>query len=243
MREQTAEKRAWAPGSASSVSSPVAPQLRLVDRRIESSVPALPPGQLTIVQSAAKRALDLFVSGVLLVLLTPVLMLTGIAIRLDSAGPALFRQWRTGLNGQPFRIVKFRTLNVTEDGDEVVQVKKHDRRVTRLGQFLRRYSIDELPQLINVLRGEMSLVGPRPHAIAHDRDYSRQIRNYYQRLHVKPGLTGWAQIHGLRGETTLSEMRERVSFDVWYVDHAGFLLDLRILLATPRVVLGRRNAW
>jgi putative colanic acid biosynthesis UDP-glucose lipid carrier transferase len=167
-----------------------------------------------------------------------------LAIRLDSRGAAIFRQWRIGLHGQAFRVWKFRTLSVVEDGDDIAQVTKADPRVTRIGGFLRRTSIDELPQLINVLRGEMSLVGPRPHARAHDRYFAAHIDNYALRHDVKPGITGWAQVNGVRGETaTVEEMRRRVGFDLWYVRQARLALDLRILLATPGAVLRGRNAW
>lgn len=194
-------------------------------------------------QRAAKRALDLTAASALLVLLAPFLFVICIAIRIDSPGRALFRQWRLGQNGRPFRIVKLRTLSVMEDGSAVRQVTKGDPRVTRLGQVLRRMSLDEVPQLINVLCGDMSLVGPRPHAIVHDHEYAALIPEYVLRQNVKPGITGWAQIHGRRGETpTPEEMRRRVEFDLWYVAHAGLGLDLRILCATPRVVLLGRNA-
>jgi len=190
-----------------------------------------------------KRITDVALSLLLLFLLAPLLAVVALAIRLDSPGAAIFRQWRIGFAGQPFRIWKFRTLNVTEDGDDVAQVIKADPRITRVGAFLRRTSIDELPQLINVLRGEMSLVGPRPHARAHDRYFAERIENYKLRYNVKPGITGWAQINGLRGETaTLEEMRRRVGFDLRYVRRAHFVFDLRILLATPRVVLLSGNA-
>jgi putative colanic acid biosynthesis UDP-glucose lipid carrier transferase len=179
-----------------------------------------------------------------LLFLAPLFVLTALAIRLDSRGAAIFRQWRIGLHGQAFRVWKFRTLCVVEDGDDIAQVTKADPRVTRIGGFLRRTSIDELPQLINVLRGEMSLVGPRPHARAHDRYFAARIDNYALRHDVKPGITGWAQVNGVRGETaTVEEMRRRVGFDLWYVRQARLALDLRILLATPGAVLRGRNAW
>jgi exopolysaccharide biosynthesis polyprenyl glycosylphosphotransferase len=236
--EQLAEKRGWV-----AVARPVAlpqPKLRLV--KSESWAP-----QSLRTASAylhAKRFTDVTIALLLLCLLAPFLFAVAIAIRLDSPGAAIFRQWRIGLHGAPFRIWKFRTLSVTEDGDHIAQVTRADPRTTRLGRILRRASIDELPQLINVLRGEMSLVGPRPHARAHDRYFVERIENYALRHSVKPGITGWAQINGLRGETaTLEEMRRRVGFDLRYVQQAGFALDLRILLATPGAVLFGRNAW
>jgi lipopolysaccharide/colanic/teichoic acid biosynthesis glycosyltransferase len=161
---------------------------------------------------------------------------------LDSSGPVFFVQSRTGFNGRPFRIFKFRTLNAIEDGPSVQQVSRNDPRTTRIGRMLRRTSIDELPQLINILRGEMSLVGPRPHATAHTDKYAQQISTYAFRHHVKPGLTGWAQVNGLRGETTLQSMEERVRFDLWYIDNWSIWLDLRILCATFFSVL-RASAY
>jgi lipopolysaccharide/colanic/teichoic acid biosynthesis glycosyltransferase len=147
------------------------------------------------------------------------------------------------LGGRPFTIVKFRTMNVLENGASVVQATQDDPRVTRAGRSLRRASLDELPQLLNVIRGEMSLVGPRPHALAHDDYYVERIEDYALRQQVKPGITGWAQVHGLRGETpTLDAMRQRVLLDVWYARNADLALDLEILLRTPFEVLRQRNA-
>jgi exopolysaccharide biosynthesis polyprenyl glycosylphosphotransferase len=192
---------------------------------------------------AAKRLLDIGLAAVLLCMLAPVLLVTAILIRLDSAGPALFRQTRLGLRGKPFDIVKFRTMTVLENGDRIVQATRNDPRITRIGRFLRKASIDELPQLINVLKGEMSLVGPRPHARAHDEHYARAIDNYRVRQDVKPGITGWAQVQGFRGETpTVEAMRRRVECDVWYVDHFSLALDLQILLRTPFEIFRHRNA-
>jgi len=240
LREQLAEKGDWVP-----VSEPasVLPRtaLRLVDSA--ANVGSRAAGNASRYR-LAKRAMDLVLSIVLLLLLAPFLIVVALAIRLDSSGAALFHQWRVGLGGKQFRIWKFRTLTVAEDGDDIAQVRKADPRVTRVGRILRRASLDELPQLINVLRGEMSLVGPRPHARAHDYYFAKRIENYALRQTVKPGMTGWAQINGLRGETaTLEEMSRRVGFDVWYAGQATFGLDLRILLATPRAVLLGRNAW
>jgi lipopolysaccharide/colanic/teichoic acid biosynthesis glycosyltransferase len=209
-----------------------------------------PPAKLPLRRSPAelanyrlaKRCLDLAAALVLLVVFSPVLLAAAVAIRLESRGPVLFRQWRLGRHGRPFRIVKLRTLTVVEDGP-ITQVTKNDPRLTRAGRILRKLSIDELPQLLNVVRGEMALVGPRPHAVAHDHYYTQWIEGYTERQDVQPGITGWAQIHGQRGETAaLEDMRRRVRLDLWYVRHATFLLDLRILLATPRAVLTGRNA-
>jgi putative colanic acid biosynthesis UDP-glucose lipid carrier transferase len=190
-----------------------------------------------------KRLVDIAAASILLIALAPVLLLTAILIRIDSRGPALFRQTRLGLGGRPFDILKFRTMTVLENGDRIVQATRNDPRITRIGRFLRKSSIDELPQLINVLRGEMSLVGPRPHARAHDAFYAKHIEGYTRRQLVKPGITGWAQVHGCRGETrTVEAMRQRVEYDVWYVHHGTVLLDLEILFRTILEILRPRNA-
>jgi exopolysaccharide biosynthesis polyprenyl glycosylphosphotransferase len=192
---------------------------------------------------SAKRMLDLAVAAVLAILLSPLLVLITIAVALDSPGPVLFCQRRTGLNGRPFPIFKFRSMHVLEDGARVTQARTNDPRITRVGRILRKLSLDELPQLINVLAGEMSLVGPRPHAVAHDEFYGARIANYARRFAVKPGITGWAQVNGARGATpTLAVMQARIDLDAWYVAHASFVLDLKILARTPLEVLSTRNA-
>ena len=166
------------------------------------------------------------------------------AIKLDSDGPVIFRQRRRGFNGREFAIYKFRTMTVLEDGSTVRQARRDDARVTWLGRLLRATSIDELPQLINVLRGHMSLVGPRPHAIAHDDGYTKLIANYAFRQHVKPGLTGWAQVNGFRGETAQLElMEQRVDCDLWYIKNWSFWLDLKIIARTCVEVLRGQNAY
>ena len=171
------------------------------------------------------------------------LALITLAIRLDSKGPALFRQRRTGQGGKLFGIYKFRSMHVLEDGAVIPQVTTGDPRITRVGRVLRTTSLDELPQLFNVLSGEMSLVGPRPHAIAHDEYYSARIENYDVRSQVKPGITGWAQVHGARGATAdVADMQRRIALDAWYVAHESLWLDLVILARTPLEVLRRRNA-
>lgn len=193
---------------------------------------------------AMKRVLDIAAAVTLLVLAAPVMAAVAIAIRMDSAGPIVFRQARLGLGGRPFSILKFRTMNVIEDGDAVVQATHNDKRVTGVGAFLRAASLDELPQLFNVLKGEMSLVGPRPHAIAHDTLYTTLIPNYELRQRAKPGITGWAQVNGYRGGTpTLDLMQRRVDLDAWYVANASLALDLKILLRTPLEILRPRNAY
>ncbi|MCR1286060.1 sugar transferase, partial [Escherichia coli] len=148
-----------------------------------------------------KRLLDIVVAATSLALLTPPLILAAIAIKLESKGPVIFQQRRNGFNGKPFVIYKLRSMRVQEDGGSVVQATKEDPRVTRVGRLLRQTSIDELPQLFNVLQGHMSIVGPRPHALVHDYEYGAMIANYAFRHHVKPGITGWAQVHGYRGAT------------------------------------------
>lgn len=190
-----------------------------------------------------KRALDLVVSVSLVVLLLPLIALLTLVIAADSRGPVLFCQRRTGLNGKPFGILKFRSMHVLEDGEAVTQASKGDVRVTRVGRILRKFSLDELPQLFNVMAGDMSLVGPRPHAVAHDEYYGAAISNYAVRQRIKPGITGWAQVNGARGATpTVDVMQRRVDFDAWYVAHASLALDLKILLRTPLAVLSRENA-
>jgi lipopolysaccharide/colanic/teichoic acid biosynthesis glycosyltransferase len=159
------------------------------------------------------------VAAGVIILFAPLLVLVALAIKLDSHGPILFRQTRIGFSGRPFRILKFRTMSSQDDSPVVRQATRDDQRITRVGRWLRRTSVDELPQLVNVLRGNMSLVGPRPHALAHDNQYTQMIANYSFRHHVKPGLTGWAQICGYRGETpTLDLMEKRVQHDLWYIN-------------------------
>ena len=192
---------------------------------------------------STKRVLDMGVAALALVLLSPVLALATIAILADSKGPLIFCQRRIGENGRAFGIFKFRSMHVVEDGDAVVQARDGDARITRVGRLLRKLSIDELPQLVNVLKGEMSLVGPRPHAAAHDEYYGARISNYALRHRVKPGITGWAQIHGARGATPqLSDMQARIDLDAWYVANHDIWLDLKILALTPLEVLSCRNA-
>jgi len=191
----------------------------------------------------AKRALDLAISFSLVVLLLPLIALLTLIIAADSRGPVLFCQRRAGLNGKTFGILKFRTMHVLEDGDSVTQAVKGDARITRVGRVLRKLSLDELPQLFNVMAGDMSLVGPRPHALAHDDYYAAAISNYALRHKVKPGITGWAQVNGARGATpTVDVMQRRIDLDAWYVAHASLALDLKILLRTPLAVLFGENA-
>ena len=181
----------------------------------------------------AKRATDLLVAIVALIMIAPLMILTALAVKLESTGPIIFRQRRTGFDGRVFSIYKFRTMLVLEDGPQITQSRRGDPRVTRVGRFLRQSSIDELPQFFNVLKGDMSIVGPRPHAIAHDDHYRAVISSYAFRHHVKPGITGWAQVNGQRGETRrIEDMEKRVELDLWYVNNWSILLDLRIMLRT-----------
>lgn len=199
---------------------------------------------MTLAERGAKRALDVAIASSALFLISPLLILTALAIRLDSPGPVLFRQTRNGFNNRPFRILKFRSMRVMEDGAVVRQASRHDDRVTRVGRLIRRLSIDELPQLWNVLRGEMSIVGPRPHALAHDAHFEKLIGDYPYRQHVKPGLTGWAQVNGSRGETpTTDSMAERVRLDIWYVENSSIWLDLRIILRTFTALLNVKYTY
>src|SRR4051794_2261453 len=200
-------------------------------------------GPLTSTEQAAKRCIDAIAGAVALLAVLPLLAIVAIAIKLDSPGPVLFRQQRCGFNGRCFQIFKFRTMSVIEDGPSVVQAQVADKRVTRVGKWLRRTSIDELPQLLNVLNGNMCLVGPRPHAMAHDNEFDKIVRNYAFRHRVKPGLTGWAQVNGCRGPTpTPASVERRVEYDLWYIDNWSLWLDLKILLLTPIELLRGRNA-
>jgi Undecaprenyl-phosphate glucose phosphotransferase len=194
-------------------------------------------------ERALKRALDILLAATAIIILSPILVCAAVAVKLDSPGPVLFRQRRNGFNANQFVILKFRTMTVLEDGPTVTQVCRGDHRVTRVGRFLRRSSLDELPQLINVIMGDMSLVGPRPHALAHDHEYQSLIAEYAFRHHVKPGITGWAQVNGLRGETKrLEQMVERVKLDLWYIGHWSFWLDIKIIVRTCFEVL-RSHAY
>ena len=180
-----------------------------------------------------KRACDMLLATTALVLSAPLMLLTAFAIKLDSAGPIIFRQRRVGFDGRAFFIYKFRTMSVMEDGPQIVQAQREDSRVTKVGRLLRQSSVDELPQLVNVLKGDMSLVGPRPHAIAHDNRYGAAISSYAYRHHVKPGITGWAQINGQRGETRdIADMERRIDLDLWYINNWSLILDFKIMWRT-----------
>ena len=192
--------------------------------------------------AALRPALDQTLAALALFLVAPLLVLVALLVRLDSKGPVLFRQTRTGKDGHPFQIYKFRTMRVLDDGAVVHQATRGDARVTRVGALLRRTSIDELPQLLNVLQGDMALVGPRPHALAHDLYYGAEIPTYRHRFAVKPGITGWAQINGSRGPTpTLADMQRRAALDLWYIENQSLRLDLQILLRTVLAEITRRT--
>jgi Undecaprenyl-phosphate glucose phosphotransferase len=198
---------------------------------------------LTDFELLKKRIVDLLIAATALVLLAPLIACVALIIRLDSPGPVFFLQRRYGFNQKPFRIIKFRTMTTLEDGERVVQATAGDSRITRVGRWLRRWNIDELPQLVNVLIGDMSLVGPRPHALSHDRCYEQRIARYARRHNVRPGITGWAQVNGLRGETqSVDQMRRRVEHDLYYIDNWSMFFDLRILLLTVVSPMAYRNA-
>jgi len=201
-------------------------------------------GPLSSFERWVKRGLDVCSASAGIVLLMPLLVITALLIKLDSPGPILFRQMRCGFNGRKFKIFKFRTMSVLEDGLSIRQAASNDVRVTRIGRWLRRSSIDELPQLFNVLAGTMSLVGPRPHAVAHDNQFEKIVGKYAFRHHVKPGLTGWAQVHGHRGPTpSPKDIQRRTEFDLWYIDNWSLRLDLFIIARTFVEVMRGRNAY
>ncbi len=220
---------------------------RFVDAHIDKvgaiSSLSLSGHPLNLLEIAGKRAFDIVVATTALLLLSPLLLACAILIRLESDGPALFIQRRYGFNRETFRIVKFRTMTTMEDGREIKQATVGDKRVTRIGRFLRRYNIDELPQLLNVLRGDMSLVGPRPHALAHDQLFERRIALYARRHNVKPGITGWAQVNGLRGEIDSPEkIRLRIEHDLYYIDNWSLFFDVWIMFLTVFSRKAYRNA-
>jgi lipopolysaccharide/colanic/teichoic acid biosynthesis glycosyltransferase len=190
------------------------------------------------VKARRKRVLDLAVGIPAALICFPLCMFIAVAIVLDSGGPALFQQRRIGLHGKSFRILKFRTMTMIEDAPQAIPPAHDSPHVTRVGRLLRPWGLDELPQLLNVLLGDMSLVGPRPHAVAEDHHYAVRIPNYDYRRLVRPGITGWAQVHGARGATRqLSDMQARIDFDIWYIDHATIGLDLLIMASTPLAIL------
>jgi putative colanic acid biosysnthesis UDP-glucose lipid carrier transferase len=191
-----------------------------------------------------KRLEDLVLGSLILLLISPFMLAIAIAVKLTSPGPAIFKQRRYGLNGEVIEVWKFRSMSVLEDGGHVPQAQKNDPRVTRLGAFMRRTSLDELPQFINVLQGQMSIVGPRPHAVAHNEQYRKLIHGYMLRHKVKPGITGWAQVNGWRGETdTMEKMEMRVKYDLDYINNWSLWLDLKIIVMTAFVGMRGKNAY
>jgi putative colanic acid biosynthesis UDP-glucose lipid carrier transferase len=191
-----------------------------------------------------KRIQDALLATLFLAICAPIMLLVALAIKVTSRGPVLFRQGRHGEDGKAFAVLKFRSMTVMDNGSAVVQAQRHDVRLTRVGAFIRRTSLDELPQFINVLKGEMSIVGPRPHAIAHNHLYRTKILEYMRRHKVKPGMTGWAQVNGLRGETdTLAKMVARVDHDLDYIRRWSLWLDIKIIFLTIFGRKVRQNAY
>jgi putative colanic acid biosynthesis UDP-glucose lipid carrier transferase len=191
-----------------------------------------------------KRATDLVLGSLILLMILPLLLIIAVIVKVESPGPVIFRQRRYGLDGREIMVWKFRTMKVTEDGATIRQATRDDPRITRFGGFLRRTSLDELPQFINVLQGTMSIVGPRPHAVAHNEQYRKLIDGYMLRHKVKPGITGWAQVNGLRGETdTLDKMSKRIEYDLAYLRNWSLRNDLEIILKTPLVAWKKENAY
>lgn len=196
------------------------------------------------VRGLLKRLSDMVIASLILVLIAPLLLLIALGVKLSSPGPVLFKQRRYGLDGEEIVVYKFRSMSVCEDGDSIVQASRGDERITGFGAFLRRTSLDELPQFINVLQGRMSVVGPRPHAVAHNETYRKLIKGYMVRHKVRPGITGWAQVNGLRGETdTLEKMQARIDHDLDYLRHWSMALDVKIILKTIVLVFLDRRAY
>jgi len=210
-----------------------------VTKTVQLQRPPLSKTQLIL-----KQLIDQVLAAVGLIILLPVFVIVSVAIWWESPGKPLFLQNRMGFNGKPFKIYKFRTMRASDNGAVVMQATRNDARVTPIGALLRKLSLDEVPQLINVLRGEMSLVGPRPHALAHDSEYAQRIATYALRHKIKPGITGWAQVNGFRGETPqLEMMQQRVESDLWYIDSWSLWLDIRILALTVVRVLKTDNVY
>ena len=198
----------------------------------------------TGVNGLCKQVFDFVVAALIVVMIAPLLVVIAIAVKVTSPGPVLFRQHRYGLDGERILVYKFRSMSVCENGDTVTQASANDVRVTPLGAFLRRTSLDELPQFINVLQGRMSVVGPRPHAVAHNETYRKLIKGYMVRHKVRPGITGWAQVNGCRGETeTLDKMKRRIDYDLEYLRKWSFLMDVRIILRTIGLMRKDPNAY
>ena len=191
-----------------------------------------------------KRLEDLLIGGLISIIILPVCLAIALTIKCTSPGPVLFKQYRMGINGRRFKVYKFRSMVVHLEKGGVTQATRNDARVTPVGAFLRRTSLDELPQFFNVLQGRMSIVGPRPHALAHNEYYKELVESYMQRHKVKPGITGWAQVSGYRGETdTLNKMQRRVEYDLWYIENWSLWLDLKIIMLTLWKGFVNKNAF
>ncbi|MEY4562386.1 MAG: hypothetical protein RLZZ618_1663 [Pseudomonadota bacterium] len=198
----------------------------------------------TGINDVVKRASDIVMGGLILILISPLMAVLALGVKLSSPGPVIFRQRRNGLDGQEIMVYKFRSMRTQDNGSVVKQATKGDSRITPFGAFIRKTSLDELPQFINVLQGHMSIVGPRPHAVAHNEEYRQLIRAYMVRHKVRPGITGWAQVNGYRGETdTLDKMRSRVEYDLEYLRNWSLGLDLQIIARTLKLVVADRNAY
>ena len=214
------------------------------DVDIASAPPSFFDGAVRLRHSKAKRIIDFLGAALGFLILLPFLATIAVAIQAESNGPVLFRQRRTGRDGRTFVIYKFRTMHVLEDGEDVVQAKRDDCRTTTVGRLLRRTSIDELPQLLNVLKGDMSLVGPRPHAVAHDQYYLQMVPAYKYRFYCKPGITGLAQINGFRGEVRdIPHMEDRIARDLEYIETWSLAIDIRILFLTAVSTPFHRSAY
>ena len=237
--EALSESVAYAHGEAGE--NPVSPALDLPTWGVSDKAET---GTEAYLDSRRRRVVEIAIVVALIAALAPLLVVIAIAIRSSSPGPILFRQMRHGRGMQPFQVLKFRTMHWTSEEQGVVQAEPDDPRVTPLGRVLRRTSLDELPQLLNVLSGEMSLIGPRPHAVEHDRIYGELLPEYKTRFRARPGLTGLAQVSGARGCTPhLDDMRRRVHLDLKYIEHASWRADCSILLTTCREVFRSENAW
>ncbi|HHE6269788.1 TPA: undecaprenyl-phosphate glucose phosphotransferase, partial [Klebsiella pneumoniae] len=200
-----------------------------------NGVPVVPlfDTPLSGINMVFKRLEDIIVSSIILLFISPILVAISLAVKLSSPGPVIFRQIRYGMDGKPIKVWKFRSMTVMENDDRVIQATKNDTRVTKVGKFLRSTSLDELPQFFNVLFGQMSVVGPRPHAVSHNEQYRSLIHGYMLRHKVKPGITGLAQINGWRGETdTLEKMEKRIEYDLLYIRGWSIWLDLKIIFLT-----------
>lgn len=220
----------------------------LVQARLDSvnGVPVIAvfESPLVGINAVHKRIFDVLVSGMILLMISPIMVVIAALVKLTSKGPVFFKQRRYGMDGDEIWVYKFRSMTVCEDGEKVTQATKNDARVTRLGAILRKTSLDELPQLINVLQGSMSIVGPRPHAVAHNEHYRKLIHGYMWRHKVKPGITGWAQVNGYRGETdTIDKMEGRVLHDITYLKHWSIWLDITIMLKTIKLVFKDSQAY